>query len=153
LSRAGSRRSPIRVGGGVAFGPKPRDYGYKVPKKVRRLAIKLALADKFQNDNVLVVDTINLDQPKTKQMVSIMDKLGIFKDEKVLVVLDAEADTVENAFYSARNIPRANVCVWDNLNTYDILWHDKLLVTQSALGKIQERWVSPVPSKGDGNSR
>jgi large subunit ribosomal protein L4 len=141
LSRAGSRRSPLRVGGGVAFGPKPRDYGYKVPKKVKRLAIKCALADKFQNGNVLVVDAINLDRPKTKQMISIMDKLGLSSDEKTLVVLDAEADAVENVLYSARNIPKVNVCVWDTLNTYDILWHDKLLVTQNALGKIEERWA------------
>ncbi len=62
MARAGSRRSPLRVGGGVTFGPKPRDYGYKVPKKVKRLAIKCALADKFQNDNVLVTDAINLDR-------------------------------------------------------------------------------------------
>ena len=138
LSRAGSRRSPLRVGGGVAFGPKPRDYGYKVPKKVKRLAIKCALADKFQNDNVLVVDAIRLDHPKTKQMISIIDKLGLFSNEKILVVLDAFD---ENVLYSARNIPRVNVCVWSTLNTYDILWHDKLLVTQNALEKIEERWA------------
>lgn len=141
MSRAGSRRSPLRVGGGVAFGPKPRNYRYNVPRKVKRLAIKCALADKFQGDNVLVVDTINLDRPRTKQMVNIMDKLGFFSDEKVLIVLDAEVDAVENVIYSARNIPRANVCVWDSLNTYDILWHDKLLITQNALGKIEERWT------------
>jgi len=139
MARAGSRRSPLRVGGGVAFGPKPRDYGYKVPKKVRRLAIKCALADKFQNDNVLVVDAIDLDRPKTKQIVSIMDKLGLSSHEKILVVLDAPN---ENVLYSARNIPRVNVSVWDTLNTYDILWHDKLLVTQKALKKIEERWAN-----------
>ena len=138
LSRAGSRRSPLRVGGGVAFGPKLRDYGYKVPKKVKRLAIKCALADKLQNDNVLVVDAIKLDRPKTKHMVSIMDKLGLFSDERVLVVLDVFD---ENVLYSARNIPRVNVCVWNTLNTYDVLWHDKLLVTQNALEKIEERWA------------
>jgi large subunit ribosomal protein L4 len=138
LSRAGSRYSPLRVGGGVAFGPKSRDYGYKVPKKVKRLAIKCALADKFQNDNVLVVDAIKLDRPKTKQMISIIDKLGLFMNEKILIVLDAFD---ENVLYSARNIPRVNVCVWDTLNTYDILWHDKLLVTHSALEKMEERWA------------
>ena len=140
MARAGSRRSPLRVGGGVAFGPKPRDYGYKVPKKVKRLAIKCSLADKFQNDNVLVVDTITLDRPKTKQMVSIMGKLGLSGDERILVVLDATADASDNVLYSARNIPSVNVCVWDTLNTYDILWHDKLLVTQSALERIENRF-------------
>ena len=138
MARAGSRRSPLRVGGGVAFGPKPRDYGYKVPKKVRSLAIKCALAEKFQSDNVVVVDAINLDHPKTKQLIGIMDKLGLSSDAKVLIVLDACS---ENVFYSARNIPGVNTCVWDTINTYDILWHDKLLVTQKALEKIEERWA------------
>jgi len=137
MARAGGRRSPVRVGGGVAFGPKPRDYGYKVPKKVKRLAIRCALADKLQNDSVVVVDTIKLDQPKTKQIINMIDKLGIPGDEKTLIVLDSSSD---NVLYSVRNIPRVNVCVWDTLNTYDILWHDRLLVTQEALVKIEERW-------------
>jgi len=139
MARAGSRRSPLRVGGGVAFGPKARDYGYKVPKKVKRLAIKCALADKFQNDNVLVIDTINLDSPKTKQIISVMDGFGLFGNEKKLIVLDAPD---QNVLYSTRNIPRVNVCVWDTLNTYDILWHDKLLVTRSALEKLEERFFA-----------
>ena len=137
MSRAGSRRSPIRVGGGVAFGPKPRDFGFKVPRKVRRLAIKSALVDKFQSDNVLVIDTITMESPRTKELIGIMDKLGVSGDEKILIVLGAPD---ENVFYSARNIPRVNVCVWDTLNTYDILWHDKLLVTQRALEKIEDRF-------------
>ncbi len=138
MARAGNRRSPLRVGGGVAFGPKPRSYGYKVPKKIKRLAIKSALADKFQNNNVIVLDSITLDRPKTKQMISIMEKNGLLSSEKVLIVLDAPDD---NVLYSARNIPRVNVCIWNTLNTYDILWHDKLLVTQSALEKIEERFL------------
>jgi len=139
MARAGSRRSPVRVGGGVAFGPKPRDYGYKVPKKVKRLAIKCALADKFQNNNVLVIDTINLDSPKTKQIISIMDGFGLSSNKKRLIVLDAPD---QNVLYSTMNIPRVNVCVWDTLNTYDILWHDKLLVTRSALEKLEERFFA-----------
>jgi len=138
MARAGSRRSPIRVGGGVAFGPKPKDYGYKVPRKVRLLAIKCALADKFQNDNVVVVDAINLEHPKTKQMISIMESIGVSRDKKTLFVLDAPD---ENVFYSVRNIPRVGVCIWESLNTYDILWYDKLVVTRNALGKIEERWA------------
>ena len=137
MARAGNRRSPIRVGGGVAFGPKPRDFGYKVPRKVKRLAIKGALVDKFRNENILVIDSISMEAPKTKQLISVMDKLGISSDEKVLIVLSASDN---NVLYSARNIPRVNVCVWDTLNTYDILWHDKLLVTQDALEKIEDRF-------------
>jgi large subunit ribosomal protein L4 len=138
LARAGERRSPIRIGGGVTFGPKPRDYGRKVSKKVKRLAIKSVLADKFQNDNVIIVDDINLEYPKTKQMVNIMEKLGFSKDDKVLILLDS-LDV--NVFHSVRNIPRVSVCVWDNINTYDILLHDKLLITRDALEKIEERWT------------
>jgi large subunit ribosomal protein L4 len=137
MARAGSRRSPIRVGGGVAFGPKPRDFGFKVPKKVKRMAIKSALVDKFQNDNVLVIDTINLERPKTKELIGIMGKLGISMSEKTLIVLGSPD---ENVLYSARNIPRVNVCAWDTLNTYDILWHDRLLVTQEALEKIEDKF-------------
>jgi len=134
MARAGSRRSPLRIGGGVTFGPKPRDYGYTVPKKVRRLAIKSALADKFQNEGVVIVESLNMDQPKTKQMIGMMGKLGVSGKEKILIVLDAKND---NVFFSVRNIPRTNVCIWNTLNTYDILWHDKLIVTQEALKKIE----------------
>lgn len=137
MARAGSRRSPIRVGGGVAFGPKPRDFGYKVPKKVKRLAIRSAVVDKFQNDNVLVVDAINMENPKTKQLIGIMDKLGVSRKEKILIVLGVPN---ENVLRSAKNIPRVNVCVWDTLNTYDILWHDRLLVTQEAFEKIEDKF-------------
>lgn len=137
MARAGSRRSPVRVGGGVAFGPKARDYGYKVPKKVKRLATKCALADKFQNGNVSVVDAINMERPRTKQMIGIISGLGLSTNEKILVVLDGPD---KNVLLSARNIPRINVCVWDALNTYDILWHDKLLVTQAALKEIEGRF-------------
>ena len=139
MARAGNRRTPVRVGGGVAFGPKPRKYGFRVPRKMKRLAIKCALADKFQNDNVLVIDSINLDRPKTKQMINIMDNVGVSSDQKILFVLDEPS---ENVFYSVRNIPRVDVCVWENLNAYDILWYDKLVVIQEALGKIEERWAN-----------
>ncbi|HGJ66221.1 TPA: 50S ribosomal protein L4 [bacterium] len=139
FARAGEKRSPVRIGGGVAFGPRPRDYGYKVPKKVRRLAIKSALADKFQNDNVLVIDSIDFVSPKTKQMVNILDKLDIKSDLKTLIVLDEKN---ENILYSARNIPRLNVCLWNTINTYDILWHDKLIITQKALGNIEETFCN-----------
>lgn len=135
FARAGSKRSPVRIGGGSAFGPKPRDYGFKVPKKVKRLAIKSALADKFQSENVIVIDNINFDSPKTKQMATILFKLGISSDLKTLIVLN-EKD--QNVLYSARNIPRLNVCVWNTINTYDLIWHDKLIITQKALENIEE---------------
>ena len=104
---------------------------------MKRLAIRSALVDKFQNDNILVIDTISFESPKTKQLIGIMGKLGGSSSEKILIVLDAPD---ENVLYSARNIPRVNVCVWDTLNTYDILWHDRLLVTQAALENIENRF-------------
>lgn len=137
MARAGNRRSPTRIGGGSAFGPKPRDYSYTVPKKIRRLAIKSALADKFQNNNIIVVDSFDMDYPKTKQLISIISNLGVSSKEKILLVL---GKSNENLLLSARNIPRVNVCVWNNINTYDILWHDKLLVTQDALRNIEDRF-------------
>jgi large subunit ribosomal protein L4 len=139
MARVGGRRSPIRIGGGVAFGPRPRDFGYKVPKKVRLQAIKFALADKFQNDNVMVVDSFHFDRPNTKQMVSMLKNFNISNKEKTLIVLD---ETNDNVFYSARNLARLNVCVWNSLNTYDILWHDKLVVTQNALINIESHFVA-----------
>jgi len=139
FARAGSKRSPTRIGGGVAFGPRPRDYGYKVSKKTRRLAIKSALADKFQNENVVVIDSINFDSPKTKQMIGIISKLGITSDLKTLIILDEQSN---NVLYSARNIPRLNVCVWNTINTYDILWHDKLVITQKALENVEETFCN-----------
>lgn len=139
MARAGSRRSPTRIGGGSAFGPKPRDFGFKVPKKVRQQAIKFALADKFQNDKIMVVDSFNFDRPNTKQMVSVLKNLRLSNDEKTLIVLDESND---NIFYSARNLARLNVCVWNSLNTYDILWHDRLIVTQNALRNIESHFVA-----------
>jgi len=138
MARAGSRRSPLRIGGGSVFGPKPRDYGFTVPKKVKRSAIKSVWADKFQNDNVVVVDSLNFDRPKTKQILAIMKSLGL-SDTKTLVVLDESND---NIYYSARNVPRLNVRVWNTISTYDILWHDKIVVTQNALKNIESTFWS-----------
>jgi len=137
MARAGNKRSPTRIGGGIAFGPKPRDYSYVVPRKLRRLAIKSALADKFQNNSIIVVDSFDMDHPKTKQLISIISNLGVSSKEKILLVLGSPN---ENLLLSARNIPRVNVCVWNNINTYDILWHDKLLVTQDALRNIEDKF-------------
>lgn len=139
MARAGSRRSPLRIGGGSVFGPKPRDYGYKVPKKVRWQAIKYALADKFQNDKITIVDSFSFDRPNTKQMVNIIKNLNISDEEKTLIVLDEPND---NVFYSARNIPRLNVCIWNFLNTYDILWHDRLVFTQNALRNVESHFIN-----------
>ena len=134
-ARVGDRKSPTRVHGGVAFGPKPRSFRQSTPKKVRRLALRFALVDKFQNNNVVIIDDINFEQPRTKEMAGLLQSLGL--NEKTLIVLDADN---KNVYYSARNIPQVNVCTWNLLNTYDILWHDKLLMTQAAAQRLEEKF-------------
>ena len=134
-ARAGNRASPTRVHGGVAFGPKHRSFRQHTPKKMRRLALRSALADKFQNDSVVVLETIEMEQPKTKEMVGLLQTLDL--DGKVLFVLD---DENKNVHCSVRNIPNVNVCVWNLLNTYDILWHDKLLMTQAAVERLEQKF-------------
>lgn len=140
-ARAGDAGSPTRVGGGVAFGPKPRSYRQHTPKKMRRLALMHAIADKFQNDNVTVIDRIELERPKTKSIVQILNSLGL--EGKVLIVLESHD---RNVYLSARNIPGVHTCRWSDLNAYDVLWHDKLLITKGALENLQAKFA-PEPEE------
>jgi len=126
-ARHGSIRSPIWVGGGVTFGPTPRSYKYQLPKKVRRLALKSALSAKVQEENTVVVESINLDAPKTKEMVKILDALNA--DRKALIVIN-EVD--ENIIRSANNLQNVKVVTVDQLNVLDLLSHDKLILTKDA---------------------
>src|SRR5690625_1470890 len=132
-ARHGSIRSPQWVGGGVVFGPTPREYGYKLPKKVRRLALKSALSSKVKEDALIVVDELQLDAPKTKAMVSIMSNLSV--DHTALIVT---ADYDEKVALSARNIPGVQVITANHVNVLDILKHDKLVLTKSAAEKVEE---------------
>ena len=132
-ARHGSIRSPIWVGGGVTFGPTPRSYGYKMPKKVRRLALQSALSLKVQSEDVLVLEDIAFEAPKTKDFVSMLDALNI--EEKVLVVL-AEED--ENTSRSANNLQNVKVITVDQLNVLDLLMHDKLILTKDAAEEAGE---------------
>jgi large subunit ribosomal protein L4 len=132
-ARQGSIRSPQWVGGGVVFGPTPRSYSYKLPKKVRRLAIKSALSTKVKNDEIVVLDALSFNAPKTKEMVSVLSGLNI--DRKVLVVTGEYNDAVA---LSARNIPGVKFVAADGINVLDVLHHDKLLITQDAVAKVEE---------------
>lgn len=132
-ARAGSIRSPIWSGGGVAHGPHPRDYRQKVNKKVRRLALRSALSLKVQENNVVVLDKFDLDAPRTKAMISFLDKLGGVSKPLFLV---HESNPL--ATKSASNIPGANVLHVDSINVYDILNHGKLIATPEAVKKIEE---------------
>lgn len=133
-ARAGTIRSPLWVGGGVVFGPTPRDFSQKVNKKASKIALKSALSSKLEDGDLLVLEEITLDAPRTKVMVEMLRSLGVKK--KVLIVC-AEKD--ENFYKSCRNIQGTKVLLPQGLNVYDILNHDKLIVFQAALGKIEKR--------------
>ncbi len=132
-ARQGSIRAPQWTHGGVAIGPKPRDYSYTLNKKVRRLAMKSALSSKAQNDNLIVVDALNLDGFKTKTIVNMLKALNV--DGKALIVT-ADADNM--VVKSAANIPGVKTAAVNTLNVYDILNHDKFIVVKNAVEKIEE---------------
>ena len=132
-ARSGSRRSPLWVGGGTVFGPHPRSYAFSMPRKQRRLAIKCALSDKVQEDSLFVLDALDFEAPKTKQVVKLLQTFEI--DNKALIITAEEAENVER---SSRNIPGVKAINTTGLNVYDILNHDKLFVTKDAIARIEE---------------
>ena len=132
-ARQGSIRAPHWVGGGVTFAPKPRDYSYKVPKKVKRLAMKSALSSKVLNEEIIILDKLSLDEPKTKEMAKILSNIKAGK--KALIVMD-EKDM--NIIKSARNIPNVQVTYVNTLNVYDILHFDSFIITKDAVRKVEE---------------
>ncbi|AMA74425.1 MULTISPECIES: 50S ribosomal protein L4 [Aneurinibacillus] len=132
-ARQGSIRAPQWVGGGTVFGPTPRSYAYKLPKKVRRLAMKSALSSKVKNDEIVVLDSLSFEAPKTKEMVKVLGNLKV--DNKVLVVTGEYND---NVALSARNIPGVKFVSASGINVLDVLHHDKLLITQDAVAKVEE---------------
>lgn len=132
-ARHGTIRAPQWVGGGVVFGPTPRSYAYKLPKKVRRLAIKSALSSKTRSGEIVVLDGLSFEAPKTKEMVQVLKNLNV--DRKALIVTDAYE---ENVVKSGRNIPGVKFVTADGINVLDVLKHDKLLITKDAVAKVEE---------------
>ncbi|WP_342047122.1 50S ribosomal protein L4 [Bacillus sp. OTU530] len=132
-ARQGSIRSPQWRGGGVVFGPTPRSYTYKLNKKVRRLAIKSALSTKVLENNVIVLEDLVLNAPKTKDMVAVLKGLAI--EKKALVVT---ADVNEAVELSARNIQGLTVVTANGVNVLDVLGHEKLVLTKAAVEKVEE---------------
>ncbi|MED0714145.1 50S ribosomal protein L4 [Aeribacillus composti] len=132
-ARQGSIRSPQWRGGGTVFGPTPRTYAYKLPKKVRRLAIKSALSSKVQENNIVVLEDLVLEAPKTKEMAGILKGLSV--ERKALIVT---GDENENVILSARNIPGVTVVTANGINVLDVLSHDKLVITKAAVEKVEE---------------
>lgn len=132
-ARQGSIRSPQWRGGGTVFEYVPRSYSYKLPKKVRRLAIKSALSSKVKENNILVLDALSFDAPKTKDFIAVLKNLSV--DKKALVVTDG---LNENVVLSARNIPGVTVVEATGVNVLDVVNHDQLIMTKSAVEKVEE---------------
>lgn len=132
-ARQGSIRSPQWKGGGVVFAPKPRDYSYTTPKKIRRIAMKSVLTSKVQEKELIVIDSLSLDSPKTKDMVNILNTIQA--DKKALIVIRRPD---ENIIKSARNIPTVMTTNANTLNVYDILKYNSLIITKDALDEIEE---------------
>ena len=132
-ARQGSTRAPQWVHGGIALGPKPRDYRYTLNKKVRRLAMKSALSSKVIDNNIIVLDALTLDSYKTKPIADMLKALGV-QGKALIVTAEADAKVVK----SAANIPGVKTAAVNTLNVYDILNYDKFIVVKNAVGKIEE---------------
>jgi large subunit ribosomal protein L4 len=135
-ARKGNIKSPLLRGGGVVFGPHPRSYAQKVPKKVRKLALKMALSSKLQGDELIVVDRFELEQTKTKAFVAVLEAL---KTKKALIVTTQPDQNLE---LSSRNVPGVKVMRAEGLNVYDILKYDKLVLLESAIKGLEGRLLS-----------
>ena len=131
--RQGSTTDPSQVGGGVAFAPKPRSYRYTLPKKVRRLAMLSALSSKVLEKEIIVLDELKLEAPKTKEMVKVLENV---KAGKKALIVTAEKD--ENVVRSAANIPGVRTALVSTMNVYEIINHENFIVTTEAIKKIEE---------------
>lgn len=131
-ARQGSIRSPQWIHGGIVFAPKPRDYSYTVPKKIKRLALKSALSSKVADNEIVVLDELKLDAPKTKVVAEMLNK---FEAKKTLIVVKESNDVI---YKSIRNIEGASVIPVNNLNVYDILKYEKFIITKDAAQMVEE---------------
>lgn len=132
-ARQGSIRAPQWKGGGIVFAPKPRDYSYAIPKKVKRLALKSALTSKVVDKEIIVLDSLTLEQPKTKEMVKVLSNL---KANKKSLIVIPERDV--NVIRAASNIPGVKTAYVNTINVYDILNCDSFIITKEAVNKVEE---------------
>ena len=133
-ARSGSSRSPLWRGGGIVFGPQPRDYSYAIPKKARRLALKVALSGKLSDGEIVVIEALPLEKPKTKEMISVLKRLEL--DGKSTLIIVPEHN--EAIVLSTRNIPGVTVTRVSDLNCYDVAAHSRLLMTRQAAEMLSE---------------
>lgn len=136
-ARAGSSRSPLWKGGGTVFGPQPRDYSYKLPKKVKWGALNSALSAKLADDEVTIIDSIAIAEPKTRLVREFLDGIGI--NSGVLIIVPEKNEALELA---ARNIPKVNVARVKELNVYSILSHHRILIVKDAVEKMKETYLA-----------
>jgi large subunit ribosomal protein L4 len=132
-ARQGSRRAPNWPGGGIVFGPQPRDYGFKIPKKVKRAALQSALSSKVADEAMIVLDELAMDAPKTKTVLNILNNLKV--DKKALIVTSGTSD---NVYKSTRNVVGVDALNADSINVYELLNHEVLVVTKDAVSFIEE---------------
>jgi len=135
-ARVGGAASPTRKGGGVAFGPSPRDYSQKISKKVRKSALRMALTDKVQDNHLIVVEDFSLPEIKTKKFVETLRRFDV---RKALIVTGGKSENLEK---SSKNVPQIKVMRYEGLNVYDLLRYDHLFIEQPAVRKIEEALVS-----------
>ena len=145
-ARGGSRRSPLRRGGGIAFGPKPRSYRQAMPKKMRQLALRCVLSAKIGDGELMVLEQLKFDEPRTKEMARILTALGV--DSSALI---ATSESEQNVVKSARNLPGIQTIPANLLNVIDILSHKRLLMTEAAVNKVEQIWGKRL-SQGGGSA-
>lgn len=134
-ARVGTKRNPVWTGGGVAFGPAPRDFSYKLPKKIKKLAYKSIFSMKLGADNLVILDKIPLENAKTKEFVSLLNGLKIDGAEKVSLVLNEKEN---NVYLASKNIPWINNLNCDRLNAHDLYYSEKILVTEESILRIND---------------
>jgi len=132
-ARAGTNSSPIWVGGGIVFGPTPRDYSFSLPRKMKVAALKSVLSDKLKNKEIIIVDNLLLEENKTNKLVEILKNLQAFK--KPLIIIEKEDNGIVQA---ARNIKGTQILPVSKINTYDLINHEKIIITKKALKRIEE---------------
>ncbi len=133
-ARAGSKKSPVFVGGGRAFGPRPKDYSFKLNKKVKDLARKSALSHKAKNSEIIVVEDFSYETPRTKEYIKFLESLSVGGKKTLLLT----ADVSHNIYMSGRNLPKTAVMTYNELNTYHLLNVERLIIFETAVPKIQE---------------
>ena len=137
-ARHGSFQSPIWVGGGITFGPQPKEYRYKLPQKMRKQALASAIRDRYQNDRLVLIDRLEFDKPKTKDAIRILEQLGISPEETLLVIVSTEENDyrVRKSF---SNLPGATCVPATGVHAYEVLKHQRLLITSGALKELTVR--------------